>query len=111
MSVSLASTVVFFVIGWIVSAIIIYAVTRLFEAKEGIGTAFLAALVGAIIYAIAYFFLGQGLWAGLIGGFVWLLALRGLYDIGWLKALAVAVVVWIIAIIVGWFLPTIVGPL
>jgi hypothetical protein len=109
--ISLLSTVVFFVIGWIISAIIIYVVTRLFKAKEGIGTAFLAALVGSIIYALAYYFLGQGLWAGLIGGFVWLLALRALYDIGWLKALGVAVVVWIVAIIVGFFLPTAIGPL
>lgn len=111
MSASLASTVVFFVIGWIISAIIIYVVTRLFDAKEGIGTALLAALVGAIIYALAYFFLGQGLWAGVIGGFVWLLALGSLYEMGWLKALVVAVVVWIVAAIVGFVLPTVVGPL
>jgi uncharacterized membrane protein (GlpM family) len=55
--------------------------------------------------------LGQGLLAGLIGGFVWLLALGSLYNMGWLKALVVAVVVWIIAAIVGFILPTVIGPL
>ena len=88
-----------------------YVVTKLLGEKEGIGTALLAALAGAIIYALAYYFLGQGLLAALIGGFVWLLALGSLYRMGWLKALVVAVVVWIVAAIVGFILPTVVGPL
>lgn len=108
---SLVTTVIFFVIGWIISTIIIYVITTLMGEKEGIGTAVLAALVGAIIYSIAYFFLGQGLWAGLIGGFFWLIALGSLYEIGWLRALLTAIIVWIVAIIVGYVLPTIVGPL
>jgi len=108
---TLAATVVFFIVGLIVSAIIIYVITKLFREKEGIGTALLAALAGAIIYALAYYFLGQGLLAALIGGFVWLLALGSLYNIGWLKALVVAVIVWIVAAIVGFVLPTVVGPL
>jgi len=108
---TLVATAVFFIVGLIISAIIIYAVTKLFGEREGIGTALLAALAGAIIYALAYYFLGQGLLAGLIGGFVWLLALGSLYKIGWLKALVVAVIVWIVAAIVGFVLPTVVGPL
>jgi len=36
---SLLGAVIFFIIGWIISAIIIYVVTKLFEQKEGIGTA------------------------------------------------------------------------
>ena len=111
MAVSLVSTVIFFVIGWIISAIIIYFVTKLFEQTEGIGTAFLAALVGAIIYALAYFFLGSGLLAAVVGGLGWLIALASLYDMSWLRALATAVVVWIVAVVVGWFLPTLLGPL
>ena len=97
--------VIFFVIGWIISAIIIYVVTKLFEQKEGIGTAFLAALIGAIIYAVVYFFLGNGLLAGIIAGIGWLIALATLYDMSGFRALAVAVVVWLVSIVVGWFLP------
>lgn len=111
MAVSLGATAVFFFVGLIITAIIIYVVTKLFREKEGIGTALLAALVGAVIYALAYFFLGQGLLAGLIGGFVWLLALGTLYKMGWLKAFIVAIIVWIVAAIVGLVLPTVVGPL
>lgn len=104
-------TVILFVVGLIVSTVIIYVVAKLFKQKEGIGRAFLTALIGTIVYSIMYFIFGQGWIAGIVGGFVWLLALRGLYDIGWLKAFGIAVIVWIAAIIVGLLLPTVPGPL
>jgi hypothetical protein len=46
-----------------------------------------------------------------VGGIVWLLALKSLYRIGWLKAIAIAVLVWIAASVIGNFLPTLEGPL
>lgn len=104
-------TAILFVVGLIVSTVIIYVVAKLFKQKEGIGRAFLTALIGTIVYTIMYFIFGQGWIAGIVGGFVWLLALRGLYDIGWLKAFGIAVIVWIAAIIVGLLLPTVPGPL
>jgi len=107
----LVETLIFFLVGLIVSTIIIYVITKLFEEKEGGGTALLAALVGTVIYALAYYFLGEGLLAALIAGFVWLLALGSLYNMGWWKALGVAIVVWIVAFLVGFILPTVVGPL
>ena len=102
---------IIFVAGLIVSTIIIYIVTKLFGEKEGIGRAFVTAIVGAIAYSIVYYLLGNGWLAAIVGGIVWLIALRGLYHIGWLKALAVAVIVWIAATIVGLLLPTVPGPL
>jgi len=111
MAANLGQVLLFFIIGLIVSTIIIYAITKMFGEKEGIGTALLAALVGAVIYALAYYFLGHGLLAALIAGFVWLLALGSLYSMGWWKALGVAIVVWIVAFVVGFILPTVVGPL
>ncbi len=110
--VTLATVIVFFV-SLVISAIIIYIVTKIFGEKEGFGTALLAALIGAIVYAAAYYLLRPELgWlASLIGGIAWLIALGALYGIGWLKALVIAVIVWIIAAIVGIFLPTMIGPL
>jgi hypothetical protein len=58
-----------------------------------------------------YFIFGNGFIAAVVGGFVWLIALRALYDIGWLGALVIAVIVWIAATIVGLLLPTVPGPL
>lgn len=102
---------IIFVIGLIVSTVIIYVVTKLFREKEGIGRAFLTALVGAIVYSVVYFLVGTGWIAAIIGGIVWLIALRALYKMGWLKSLAVAVIVWIAAVIIGLLLPTAPGPL
>lgn len=111
MDVSLVDALVFFLVGLIVSTIIIYVITRLLGEEEGVGTAILAALVGTIIYALAYYFLGEGILAALIAGFVWLLALGGLYSMGWWRSLGVAIIVWIVAFLVGFILPTVVGPL
>lgn len=105
------ATLVGFITSLVISAIIIYFSAKLFGEKEGIGTAFLAAFIGAIVYALAYYFLGAGILAMIIGGIAWLLALGSLYSIGWLKALAIAVVIWVIASIVNYVLPTVTGPL
>ncbi|HIJ17455.1 MAG TPA: hypothetical protein HA364_06755 [Thermoplasmata archaeon] len=111
MDVSLWDALIFFLFGLIVSTIIIYVVTKLLGEKEGVGTAILTALVGAVIYALVYYLLGEGLLAALIAGFVWLLALGGLYSMGWWRSLGVAIIVWIVAFLVGFILPTVVGPL
>jgi hypothetical protein len=46
-----------------------------------------------------------------VGGIIWLIALRMLYNIGWLKVLVIAAMVWITATIIGFLLPTLPGPL
>jgi hypothetical protein len=102
---------ILFVIALIISTVVIYVVTRMFGEKEDIQTALIAAVAGTIIYAIVYFLIGHGIIAAIIGGIAWLIALRTLYKIGWLKALAIAVIIWIVTAIVGWFLPTLTGPL
>jgi len=107
---TIEGALILFLIGWMVSTIIIFAITSLSGESEGIGTAILAALVGTVVYALVFYFLGQGLLAGLIAGIVWLLALMSLYEMRFVKALGTAVVVWIVAIVVGWFLPTLGGP-
>ena len=53
---------------------------------------------------------GPGLIVAVIGGIFWLIALQHLYKIGWIKSLVIAVIIWIVTSIVGWFLPTLIGP-
>jgi hypothetical protein len=108
--VSYVATLLSFVIALIISTLIIYVITKLFGETEGLSTALLAAIVGTVIYTIVYFLFGYGLIAAFIAGIVWLLALQHLYEIGWLRSLGIAVLVWIVASIVGLFLPTITGP-
>jgi hypothetical protein len=111
MTVLSAWSVIHFIIGLIISSVIIFIVTRLFAEKEGIKTAFATAIIGSIIYGLTYFFFGSGLLAAIIGGIAWLLALKWLYRIGWLKSIIIAVIIWVITSIVGILLPTAPGPL
>ncbi|MFO8015682.1 MAG: hypothetical protein R6U32_01115, partial [Candidatus Woesearchaeota archaeon] len=94
-----------------ISAIIIYLAAKLLGEKEGFGTAVMAALIGAVIFGLASYLLGIGWIASLVGGIAWLIALGSLYRMGWLKSLAVAVVVWVFSALVSLVLPTIAGPL
>ncbi len=100
-----------FLVSLIISTVIIYFIAKLFGETEGIGTAFIAALIGSVIYTIAYVYIGNGMVGSLLGGIAWLIALGLMYKIGWLKSLAIAVVVWVVAGLVGLVLPTVTGPL
>ncbi|MGB0026524.1 MAG: hypothetical protein WBP64_06765 [Nitrososphaeraceae archaeon] len=104
-------TAIIFIIGLVISTIIIFIVTKLFGERESIKRAFITAVIGAVIYTVVYYLLGNGLLAAILGGIVWLISLRSLYKMGWLKSLVVALIIWIIASIVGVLLPTVSGPL
>jgi hypothetical protein len=106
----MVSIVSSFIIALIISTVIIYVITKVLGEKEGITTAILAALIGTVVYTVVYYVLGQGYIAAFIAGIVWLLALQTLYTIGWLKSLLIAVLIWIVASIIGGFLPTLAGP-
>jgi len=104
-------TIIIFLIGLVISTIIIFIVTRLFGERESVKIAFITAVIGAVIYTVIYYLLGNGLVAAIVGGIVWLMSLKWLYKMGWLKSILVAVIIWIIASIVGVLLPTASGPL
>jgi hypothetical protein len=103
--VTVNSTLLAFVVALIVSAIIIYVVTKLFGETEDLKTAIVTALAGTIVYAIIYFLLGNGMIAGFIAGIAWLLVIQHFYSVGWIKSMIIAVVVWIVTSVVGMFLP------
>jgi hypothetical protein len=105
------SSIIVFIVGIIVSTIIIYFVTKLFGEKGDIKTAFFAAIIGSIVFTVVYAVLGRSLIPGAIGAIAWLLALKWLYSMGWLKVIVVAVIIWIVASIVGSVVPTGMGPL
>jgi len=104
-------TIIIFLIGLVISTIIIFIVTRLFGERESVKIAFITAVIGAVIYTVIYYLLGNGLVAAIVGGIVWLMSLKWLYKMGWLKSILVAVIIWIITSIVGVLLPTASGPL
>lgn len=103
--VSNVSTILSFIVALIISTVIIYYIAKWFGAKDSLTTAVLAALIGSAVYTIFYYVLGHGLLPAFIAGIVWLLVLQKLYTIGWLRAFVIALFIWIVTSIVGWFLP------
>jgi hypothetical protein len=96
-------TIIRFLAGLLISTVVIYLVTFLLGQRRGIKL--------AIFTAIAYYLLGHGFLATVLGGIAWLLALKTIYRMSWLKALIVALVIWIITYAIGSILPTATGPL
>ena len=105
------TSIIVFLIGLVVSTVVIYLVTLFMRQRRSLKLAFFTAIVGSIVYVIAYFLFGNGFLSAVLGGIAWLLALKGIYRMAWLKALIVAVGIWIITTIIGVLLPTTIGPL
>lgn len=102
--------VISFLIGLAISTILIYIVTKLLGEKEGFKVALLAAFLGSVMFGVVAFIFGNGVIAAAVGGAIWLVALKWLYNTSWLKAILIAVVLWIVVAIVGVFLPTFPNP-
>ena len=100
----LTNSFVHFLVSLIISTIVIYIITKLLGEEEGIITAGLAAFFGALISVFALKFLGGGLLATVGGIIIWLLALRILYSIGWLKSILIAVLVGLVSLILQLFI-------
>jgi hypothetical protein len=91
--------------------VVIYLITLILGQKRGIKLALFAAIVGSMVYGITYAIFGNGFLSALLGGIAWLLALKTIYRMSWLKSIIVAVIVWIITTAIGSLLPTAIGPL
>jgi hypothetical protein len=105
------NSIILFLIGLLVSTLVIYVVTFFMRHRRSVKLALFTAIIGSIVYVIAYALLGTGFLPAVLGGIAWLLALKTIYRMGWLKALIVAVAIWIITTIIGALLPTAIGPL
>jgi len=105
------NSVIIFIIGLLVSTLVIYLVTSITRHRRSIKLALFTAIIGSIVYGIVYLWLGNGFLSAVLGGIAWLLALKAIYHMGWLKALIIAVSIWIITTIIGVLLPTATGPL
>jgi len=106
-----AASIILFLAGLVISTAVIYIVTLFASEKRSIKLALVAAIIGSIVYGIVFVLFGNGILAGAIGGLAWWLALKTIYRMRWLKALIVAVAIWIITAIIGTLVPTAIGPL
>ena len=95
-----SSSVLIFVIGLVISTLVIYFVSRFVGTKRGLKVAFFTAIIGSLIYATVHFLVGNVLIAAVLGGIAWLLALKGLYKIGWIHALIMAIMVLLVTVLI-----------
>jgi hypothetical protein len=105
-----ASSILIFLIGLLISTVVIYLSSLFLGTKRSFKLAFFTAIIGSIIYAIAHYLLGNGLVPAVLGGLSWLIALKTIYKIGWIHALIMAIVIWVLTSIIGILLPTAPGP-
>jgi uncharacterized membrane protein YjjB (DUF3815 family) len=104
-------TIIVFVIGLVISTVIIYFITKVFGEREGIKYAFLAAISGSIIYGILNNLIGNNIITSIIGGALWILVLKIIYRMKWLKALLIAFIIRGITNLIEILIPTLPGPL
>ena len=112
-SLEIDNPAVIFVIGLVISTIVIFIVTKLFRGRTNLGKAFITAVIGAVVWVVVYYLFGHGILALVVGGIAWLLALKGIYGVGWTRAAIIAVIIWIVSyfVTVALGLPTVSGPL
>lgn len=104
-------TIIVFVIGLVISTVIIYFITKVFGERKGIKYAFLAAISGSIIYGILNNLIGNNIITSIIGGALWIFVLKIIYRMKWLKALLIAFIIWGITNLIEILIPTLPGPL
>ncbi|QOJ78498.1 hypothetical protein IG193_07010 [Infirmifilum lucidum] len=96
-----AGTILEFIVAWIVSAIIIFVVLKIYPGKqkrENLGGALLAALVGELIFAL--FNIIRIPFANIIAVLVWLWALRKIFGVSWVGAAIIAFLVYVFSVFV-----------
>ena len=59
---------IIFVIGLVISTVIILIITKLFGGRTNIGKAFITAVIGALVWVVTYYLFGHGLMATVAGG-------------------------------------------
>ncbi len=62
------STIIVFLIGLLISTVVIYLVTALMRHRRSIKLALFTAIIGSITYAIVHTLLGNGFLSAVLGG-------------------------------------------
>jgi hypothetical protein len=97
-----------FLLGWLVSTVAVWLALKIYPGKqkrESLVGAALTALVGAIVFWL--FKLVEIPFGTVIAWVVWLYLLKRLQGVGWLGAAVLAVLIYIVNAVLGFFLPTI----
>ena len=89
-----------FLITWAVTAIFIHFAAKIVLDRASFGTALLVALIGTLLAALVYFLIANGTLAIVLAIATWGLVCALFYRTGWLKALVVGLVAWVLYFVV-----------
>lgn len=105
--------VAWFLIELLMLTIVLYAAGRVVvgERRARLLDALIIALLGTVLSAILITFIPYGFIALILSALVWLLLIKGLYETGWLGAIAVGILALVIFIAVLLLLALIIGTL
>ena len=102
-------SIIIFLVHLLILMLIIYLVTLLLGKRRSMKLALFTSIVGLIVYWIANSLWTNSLVSAFLGGISWLVALKTIYRMGWIRALIVAVGILIISYIVVTELPRALG--
>ncbi|MEM2087613.1 MAG: hypothetical protein QXF52_02925 [Thermoproteota archaeon] len=94
--------VVEFLVAWGISSIIIYLAVIIYprkREKNDLVNSVVTALLGAIVFEI-FAYLGIPL-GGLLSLIIWLFILKKMFKVGWISAVVIAVIIWVLNIIIS----------
>jgi len=95
------NSIIILLVNLFILTLIIYLVTSLLGKRRSMKLALLTSIVGLIVYWIANYLWTNTLVSAFLGGIAWLVALKTIYPMGWIKALIVAVGILIITYVVA----------
>ena len=93
-------SIIIFLVDLLILMLIIYLVTLLLGKRRSMKLALFTSIVGLIIYWIANSLWTNSFVSAFLGGISWLVALKTIYRMGWIRSLIVAVGILIITYVV-----------
>ncbi|MEM2940568.1 MAG: hypothetical protein QW304_03335 [Thermoproteota archaeon] len=94
--------VVEFLVAWGISTIVIYLAVMTYprkREKSDLVNSVVTALLGAIVFEV-FAYLGIPL-GGLLALIVWLFILKKMFKVGWIGAVVIALIIWVLNIIIS----------
>jgi len=90
------TSIIIFLADLMILMVVVYLVTLLLGKRRSLKLALFTSIVGLIIYWIANSIWANSLVSALLGGISWLVTLKTIYRMSWIRALIVAVGILVI---------------
>ena len=108
---ALIDSILVFVVGLAIGGIGIYAAARILTGRKDFGYAVATGIIGAIVWSLMAFFVGNLPWlssfAPIVALIAWIAVIKSRYRGGWIAAGFIGFMAWIIVLLVLYLLASI----